>query len=54
MKDILTKAFYIRTDSDYKDFYVASIEEAKEQIDNAEFFLNEIITFVNKHYNVEL
>lgn len=54
VKDILTKAFYIRTDSDYKDFYVASIEEAKEQIDNAEFFLNEIITFVNKHYNVEL
>ncbi len=53
-KDILTQAFYIRIDSDYKDFYIASKEEATEQIENAEFFLNEIISMVKKHYNVEL
>ena len=53
-KDILSKAFYIRIESDYKDFYVASKEEAQEQIDNAEFFLNEILMFIRQHYNVEL
>lgn len=53
-RNILTQAFYIRIDSDYKDFFIASREEAKEQIDNAEFFLNEIISFVKKYYNVEL
>ena len=53
-KDILSKAFYIRIESDYKDFYVASKEEAQEQIDNAEFFLNEILNFIRQHYNVEL
>ena len=53
-KDILTKAFYIRIESDYKDFYVASKEEAKEQIDNAEFFLNEVLRFIKQHYNIEL
>jgi len=54
LKDILTKAFYIRVDSDYKDFYIASKEEAKEQIDNAEFFINEILNFIKQHYQVEL
>ena len=53
-KDILTKAFHIRIESDYEDFYVASREETIEQIENAEFFLNEIIEFIKQHYNVEL
>ena len=53
-KDMLSKAFYVRIESDYKDFYVASKEEAQEQIDNAEFFLNEILNFIRQHYNVEL
>ncbi len=52
-KDILTKAFYIRIESDYKDFYAASKDEAKEQIDNAEFFLNSILEFIKRNYNVE-
>jgi len=53
-KDILTKAFHIRIESDYEDFYVASKEETLEQIDNAEYFLNEIIKFIKQHYNIEL
>lgn len=53
-KEILSKAFHIRIESDYEDFYIASREEAIEQIENAEYFLNEIISFVKKHYNVEL
>lgn len=44
----------MRLDSDYEDFYVASKEEAKEQIDNAEFFLNEVLRFIKQHYNIEL
>ncbi len=53
-KDILNKAFYIRIESDYKDFYIASKEEANEQISNAEFFMNEILKFIKQHYGVEL
>jgi len=54
MNEILSDSFEMRLDSDYEDFYIASREEAKEQIDNAEFFLNEIVSFVSKHYNIEL
>jgi len=53
-KDILNKAFYIRIESDYKDFYIAGKEEAKEQISNAEFFMDEILKFIKRHYEVEL
>lgn len=53
-KHILTKAFQIRVESDYEDFYIASKEEAKEQIDNAEYFLNEVIDSIMRYYNVEL
>lgn len=53
-KDILTKAFYVRIDSDYKDFYMASKSEAAEQINNAEYFLNEIVNFIQHHYGVDV
>ncbi len=53
-KDMLSKAFYVRIESDYKDFYVASKEEAQKQIENTEFSLNEILNFIRQHYNVEL
>lgn len=54
MKSILTKAFEIRNESDYKDFYTAAREEASEQIANAEYFINEIISFIRKNYEVKL
>ncbi len=54
MNEILSGAFEMRLDSDYEDFYVAGKEEAKEQIDNAEFFQTEILKFIMQHYNVEL
>lgn len=53
-KDILTKAFYVRIESDYKDFYTASKSEAAEQINNAEYFLNEIVNFIQHHYGVDV
>ena len=31
-KDILTKAFYVRIESDYKDFYLATQKEAEERL----------------------
>ena len=54
MNEILSGAFEMRLDSDYEDFFVAGKEEAKEQIDNAEFFINEILKFIKQHYQVEL
>lgn len=42
LSDIISVLFDIRTDSDYDDFFIISKEEVKTQIENAEFFLNEI------------
>lgn len=35
LSDIISMAFEIRSNSDYDDFYVISIEEVSEQIENA-------------------
>ncbi|MBU2444117.1 MAG: HEPN domain-containing protein [Bacteroidetes bacterium] len=35
---ILVEAFEIRIDSDYKDFYLASKEDAEQQLNNAKYF----------------
>lgn len=45
---ILTEAFEVRSESDYDDYFVISKEEVEEQIQNAEFFLNGIIKYVEK------
>ncbi|WIV13448.1 HEPN domain-containing protein [Proteiniborus sp. MB09-C3] len=46
---ILNEAFMIRNRSDYDDFYIASREEAKEQIEKAKTFINGIKTYIQKH-----
>jgi uncharacterized protein (UPF0332 family) len=53
-KDILTRAFYIRIDSDYKDFYLASQNDAEEQITNAEYFLYRIVNFIKQYYKINV
>lgn len=53
VKEILTKAFYIRVESDYKDFYIASKADAEEQIINAKYFMNQIIELIKHKYNIE-
>lgn len=53
-KNILSNAFQIRIESDYQDFYIVNKEEAKEQINNAESFLNEILKFIKEQYNIKL
>lgn len=45
MSDIITKAFNIRSDSDYDDFYFVSKNETMEQINNAELFLERVKEF---------
>ena len=44
--DILRKAFQIRNESDYEDFYVVAESEAREQIDNAKEFLAAVETHI--------
>ena len=39
MSNIIKRAFTIRNESDYEDFYVVSKEEAMQQIENAKEFL---------------
>lgn len=48
------EAYEYRLDSDYEDFYLATKEEAEEQIQKAEYFLNEIKRFIEQHYKIEL
>lgn len=50
---ILTEAFEIRSESDYDDYYVISKEDVNEQIQNAEFFQNGIIKYINHILGVE-
>ena len=39
---IIKKSSLLREKSDYEDFYVVTKEDAKECIDNAEIFINEV------------
>lgn len=43
---MLTSAFKIRSDSDYKDFYVVAQEDAELQLENAKKFLKRIQAFL--------
>lgn len=47
---IISKAFKIRTDSDYKDFYLVTKDETNEQVENAEKFLNRVKTYIKEIY----
>lgn len=44
---ILTEAFEIRSESDYDDYYVLSREEVEEQVQNAQFFLEGVMKYVD-------
>ncbi len=50
MSTIISALFDVRTDSDYDDFYVISKAEVKVQIENAEYFLNEVQNYLLKLY----
>jgi uncharacterized protein (UPF0332 family) len=42
MSDIIKSAFDVRSDSDYDDYYVISKNDVVKQIENAEYFYQEI------------
>jgi uncharacterized protein (UPF0332 family) len=43
---IITKAFKIRNDCDYDDFYIACYDDAKKQFENAGKFINRIEAYI--------
>ncbi len=51
---ILKEASMIRDKSDYDDFYIVSRDEAKQQIENAEKFLNEISKYLESKLKISL
>ncbi|MGN0162839.1 MAG: HEPN domain-containing protein [Candidatus Ornithomonoglobus sp.] len=44
---ILQNAFEIRQEADYEDFYILSKDEARQQVDNAETFIEKIKAFIS-------
>lgn len=50
LSDIIGQASLIRNQSDYEDFFLASAEEAKEQLANAKVFLEEIQCYLLTAY----
>lgn len=44
----ISKAFNIRMQSDYKDFYVATKQDAEKQIQNAEMFMEMVKDYLFK------
>lgn len=45
---VVAKAEQIRNASDYDDFYVASKEEAKQQVENAEYMVTKIEKYIRE------
>ncbi len=50
MSDIITKLFKIRSDSDYKDFYILPKQDVRDQFANAGYFIKETEKFLKKRY----
>ncbi|MGE5343725.1 MAG: HEPN domain-containing protein [Candidatus Omnitrophota bacterium] len=44
---ILTQAEWVRTKSDYRDFYIVSQDSALKQVENAEKFIQGIEVYIN-------
>lgn len=44
---ILTRAFEVRSESDYDDYYMISKKEVEEQIRDAQFFYNGVVEYLN-------
>ena len=39
----------MRTDSDYEDFYVVPKDDVVKQVEEAEYFLNQVEEYLNKN-----
>jgi uncharacterized protein (UPF0332 family) len=49
LSKIIEKAFVVRNESDYEDFYVVSKAELELQIENAEAFLTAVKAYLQKN-----
>jgi uncharacterized protein (UPF0332 family) len=49
--DIIEDAFDIRNKSDYDDFYIINVEDAQEQLVNAEIFVKAVEEFLNSAWS---
>lgn len=52
LSDIISMAFEVRSNSDYDDFYVISIEEVNEQIENSIRFCDTVESYLKKNYKI--
>ena len=48
LSKIIDKLFLVRTKSDYDDFFLIPKKEVTQQVENAEYFLKEIKSFLSK------
>lgn len=48
LSDIIQDAFNMRQISDYMDFFVVSLQDVKEQLENAEKFHNTVSSYINQ------
>lgn len=48
---MITRADQIRNASDYDDFYVASKEETKQQVENAEKIVEKVSNYIDSLQN---
>ena len=48
ISNMITTLFDVRSDSDYDDYYVVSKEKVTSQVENAEYFLGVIKSFIEK------
>ncbi len=46
MSDIIKEAFDIRSDCDYDDYFVISISDVRQQIENAEMFFDVVLQYL--------
>lgn len=49
MAKIIKESSYLREKSDYDDFYIASREEAQNQLGNAKLFIQKVYEFMNEY-----
>ncbi len=52
LSDIISMTFEIRSNSDYDDFYVISMEEVNEQIENAIRFCDAVELYLEKNKGI--
>ncbi len=50
MSDTINNLFDIRLDSDYKDFYILPKQDVRDQLANAEKFIEEVEKFLKEKY----